>query len=135
MTAHTLRSTAAPALLALAMALALLGLTSCGGGGRAEPATKQPVPLPSATAATQRMSENNLGYLWPLTVDHGTAECRGGGQAVITVADGTTYALNERARKAGYRDIAPVRLTGDNGGKVSLGSLLSRTMKLCRFAR
>ena len=47
---------------------------------------------------TQRISEKNLGYTWPLTVDHGTAECREGDQAVFTAPDGTTYALNDRAR-------------------------------------
>lgn len=111
----------------------VLGLAACGGGGRTDPETKDPQPLPSPTSTKQAMSEKNLGYTWPLKPDHGTAECRKGGQAVFTVPDGTTYALNERAREAGYRDIEPVRATGDGGGKVSLGSLLSRTMKLCRF--
>ncbi|WP_237524965.1 DUF2511 domain-containing protein [Streptomyces sp. SID5643] len=78
------------------------------------------------------MSEKNLGYAWPLTVDHGTAECRSGDQAVFTVPDGTTYALNDRARKAGYQSIEPVRASGDGGDKVSLGTLLSKSLKLCR---
>ncbi|MFJ4569957.1 DUF2511 domain-containing protein [Streptomyces sp. NPDC098085] len=115
--------------------LALLTLVACGGSGRSEPATTDPVPLPSPTATKQQISEKNLGYTWPLTVDHGTAECRGGDQAVITAPDGTTYALNERARDAGYDDIAPVRLSGDGGEKVSLGSLISRTLKLCKAGR
>ncbi|MBT2398831.1 hypothetical protein [Streptomyces sp. ISL-100] len=66
-----------------------------------------------------------------LKVDHGTAECREGNLALITAPDGTTYALNDRAEDAGYPDIDPLRVTGDSGDKVSLGSLLSRTMKLC----
>ncbi|MET9431091.1 MULTISPECIES: DUF2511 domain-containing protein [unclassified Streptomyces] len=112
-----------------------VSLTACGGGGRTDPATKEPVPLPSPTAASQQMSEKNLGYMWPLTVDHGTAECRKGEQAVFTTPDGTTYALNDRAEDAGYRNIDAVRATGEGGDKVSLGTLLSTTMKLCRFSR
>ena len=115
--------------------VALLALTACGGNGRSTPTTSNPVPLPSPTATKQEVSEKNLGYTWPLTVDHGTAECRGGDQAVITVPDGTTYALNDRAREAGYADITPVRLSGDSGGKVSLGTLISRTLKLCKVGR
>jgi hypothetical protein len=114
--------------------LVLLALTACGAGGGTEPGTKDPVPLPSPTTTKQTMSEKNLGYMWPLDVDHGTAECRKGDQAVFTVPDGTVYALNDRARQAGYADIGPVRASGDNGEKVSLGVLVSRTMKLCRSA-
>ncbi|MGW1145062.1 DUF2511 domain-containing protein [Streptomyces sp. NPDC002454] len=113
---------------------ALLVLAACG-GGRAEPATKHPVPLPSPTAAAQRMSEENFGYAWPLTVDHGTAECRRGEQLVFTVPSGTTYALNDRARAAGYRDIEPVRADGDRGDKLSLGTLVSTSMRLCQFGK
>ncbi|MFF4694221.1 DUF2511 domain-containing protein [Streptomyces chattanoogensis] len=114
--------------------LALLGLTACGGGGRTEPHTTDPVALPSPTGTKQKMSEKNLGYTWPLKVDHGTAECRKDNQAVFTAPDGKTYALNDRARNAGYRDIDPLRSSGDDGDKVSLGSLLSKTLKLCRAA-
>lgn len=115
--------------------LVLLGASACGGGGRTDPDTKDPKPLPSPTTTKQEMSEKNLGYTWPLKTGHGTAECREGDQAVFTVPNGTTYALNERAQQAGYRDIGPVRASGDDGDKVSLGSLLSRTMKLCRLVR
>ncbi|MFG2141124.1 DUF2511 domain-containing protein [Streptomyces sp. NPDC048650] len=121
------------AVLALS-GLVLLGLTACGGGGRSGPHTTDPVPLPSPTAARQKMSEKNLGYTWPLKVDHGTAECRRDNQAVFTAPDGTTYALNDRARHAGYRAIDALRASGDDGDKVSLGSLLSKTLKLCRAA-
>ncbi|SCK48539.1 DUF2511 domain-containing protein [Streptomyces sp. WMMB 322] len=127
---------ARPAVLASAVAgLVLLAVSACGGAGRTDPDTKQPEPLPSPTSTKQKMSEKNLGYTWPLKTDHGTAECREGNQAVFTDPDGTTYALNERAKRAGYRDIGPMRVSGDDGDKVSLGSLLSRTMKLCRVGR
>ncbi|MFJ9847977.1 DUF2511 domain-containing protein [Streptomyces sp. NPDC101150] len=135
MSAYTRSARQSRSAVASALAgLALLGLTACGGGGRSEPHTTDPVPLPSPTAGKQKMSEKNLGYTWPLKVDHGTAECRKDNQAVFTVPDGTTYALNDRARNAGYRDIDPLRASGDKGDKVSLGSLLSKTLKLCRAA-
>ncbi|MGY3681710.1 hypothetical protein ACVWXU_005333 [Streptomyces sp. TE33382] len=129
----TTRAPRALACLALT-AVALIGLAGCGGGGRAEPATKTPVPLPSPTSTKQQMSEKNLGYTWPLTVEQATAECREGDQAVVTVPDGTTYALNDRAESAGYPDLAPVRMSGDGGDPVSIGPLLSRTLKLCGIA-
>lgn len=134
MTTHTRRSTtSAPrALAGLALtAVTVLGLAGCGGGGRSEPATRTPVPLPSPTSTKQQMSEKNLGYTWPLTVERATAECREGDQAVVTVPDGTTYALNDRAESAGYPDLSPVRMSGDGGDPVSIGPLLSRTLKLC----
>ncbi|MEE1737290.1 DUF2511 domain-containing protein [Streptomyces sp. BE147] len=129
----TARTPHALACLALT-AVTLIGLAGCGGGGRAEPATKSPVPLPSPTSTKQQMSEKNLGYTWPLTVEQATAECREGDQAVVTVPDGTTYALNDRAESAGYPDLAPVRMSGDGGDPVSIGPLLSRTLKLCGIA-
>ncbi|MEU9115104.1 DUF2511 domain-containing protein [Streptomyces sp. NPDC048483] len=131
--ARSARSTRSAGVFALA-GLALLGLTACGGGGRTEPHTTDPVPLPSPTATKQKMGEKNLGYTWPLKVDHGIAECRKDNQAVFTAPDGTTYALNDRARNAGYRAIEPLRASGDDGDKVSLGSVLSKTLKLCRAA-
>ncbi|MFB7912970.1 DUF2511 domain-containing protein [Streptomyces sp. NPDC056061] len=115
--------------------LSLLALSACGSSGRSEPATTDPVPLPSPTATKQQISEKNLGYTWPLTVDHVTAECRAGDQAVVTAPDGTTYALNDRAQEAGYEDVAAVRLSGDGGDKMSLGTLLTRTLKLCKAGR
>lgn len=125
----------AVAMASAAAGLVLLGTSACGGGGRTDPDTKDPKPLPSPSTTKQEMREKNLGYTWPLKTEHGTAECREGDQAVFTVPNGTTYALNERALQAGYRDIGPVRASGDDGDKVSLGSLLSRTMKLCPLAR
>ncbi|CAL9650208.1 hypothetical protein SUDANB105_06604 [Streptomyces sp. enrichment culture] len=121
------------ALVGVALIVCCL-VTACGGSGRSDPATTDPEPLPSPTSATQEISEKNLGYTWPLTVDHGTAECRGDNEAVFTAPDGTTYALNDRARDAGYRSIEPLRAAGDDGDPISLGSLLTKTLKLCQAA-
>ncbi|OUC99539.1 hypothetical protein CA983_27805 [Streptomyces swartbergensis] len=109
-------------------------LTACGGSGTSHPSTTRPEPLPSPTSTTQRISERNLGYTWPLTVDHGTARCEKDNQALFTSPDGTTYALNDRARDAGYRDIGPLRAKGDDGDPISLGSLLTKTLRLCGVA-
>jgi hypothetical protein len=122
------------ALLTTLTAAAALLLAACGGSGTSNPASSHPEPLPSPTSTAQRMSAKNLGYTWPLTVDHGTAECRKGTQAVFTAPDGTVYALNDRARDAGYRDIGPLRAKGDGGDPISLGSLLGKTLKLCKAA-
>jgi hypothetical protein len=119
--------------LALCAALPFL-LTACGGSGTSHPSTTRPEPLPSPTSTTQRISERNLGYTWPLTVDHGTARCGKDNQALFTSPDGTTYALNDRARDAGYRDIGPLRAKGDDGDPISLGSLLTKTLRLCGAA-
>ncbi|MEU8568894.1 hypothetical protein AB0C51_11115 [Streptomyces pathocidini] len=116
-------------------ALALVALAACDGAGRSNPGTTDPEPLPSPTSTRQVMSEKNLGYTWPLTVDRGTAECRKDTQAVFTAPGGKTYALNDRARDAGYPDIAPLRAKGEDGSEISIGSLLSKTLKLCRAAR
>nr|2MVO_A Chain A, Putative lipoprotein [Microbispora sp. ATCC PTA-5024]6QFP_A Chain A, Putative lipoprotein [Microbispora sp. ATCC PTA-5024] len=101
------------------------------GGGRADPAHRSPVPLPSPTSNKQDISEANLAYLWPLTVDHGTIECLPSDNAVFVAPDGTTYALNDRAEKAGHPPITPIRAKGSGGGYISLGALLSTTLNLC----
>nr|ADK32550.1 putative lipoprotein signal peptide-containing protein [Microbispora corallina] len=112
------------------LAAALL-LAGCTGGGRADPAHRSPVPLPSPTSSKQDISEANLAYLWPLTVDHGTIECLPSDNAVFVAPDGTTYALNDRAEKAGHPPITPIRAKGSGGGYISLGALLSTTLNLC----
>ncbi|MEE1786411.1 DUF2511 domain-containing protein [Streptomyces sp. SP17BM10] len=121
------------ALAAAALAALLLPLTACG-VDRPKPATTSPTPLPSPSASVQPVAENNFGYTWPLTVDHGTLECRTGNRAVFTAPDSTAYALNDEASQSGLPSVEPVRLTGSDGHKVSLGPLLSRALKLCRFA-
>ncbi|WP_019547650.1 DUF2511 domain-containing protein [Streptomyces sulphureus] len=120
------------ALLGAALAaLVLAGTAGCKGEGRADPATTDPAPLPSPTSTKQEIGEENFAYTWPFTVPRGTAECRDGDKAVFTVQGGTTYALNDRARQAGYPDVGPIRASGSGGGDISLGTVLSRALKLC----
>lgn len=116
--------------LAALLGTALL-LAGCTGAGRADPAHRTPVPLPSPTSSRQEISEANLAYLWPLTVDHGTIECRPPNAAVFVAPDGKTYALNDQAEDAGHPPITPLRAKGDGGGYISLGALLSTTLQLC----
>ncbi|MFE9931921.1 DUF2511 domain-containing protein [Streptomyces sp. NPDC005533] len=116
--------------LVLACVTAVATLAAC--GGEAVSDADKPVPLPSPTGTSQEVRKENLRHVWPLTVDRAVMECRGGDQAVVTVPDGTVYALNDRATAAGYADPRPVRAKGENGDEISLGPMLSRTLKLCR---
>lgn len=116
---------------AVAVAAAVLALAGCREAGSAHPAHKTPVPLPSPTGDKQEISSANLAYLWPLTVDHGTIECLPADRAIFVAPDGKAYALNRRARSAGYAAITPIRAKGSGGGYVSLGALLGDALKLC----
>jgi hypothetical protein len=113
---------------AVAVTAALLATAGCG-AGREDSAGTVPLPAPSAT--TQQVSSANFGHLWPLSVDHGTVECRPGTQVVFVTADGTEYALNGRAEEAGIASVEPIRADGAGPGKISTGALLTAAMKLC----
>ncbi|MFI9406675.1 DUF2511 domain-containing protein [Nocardia sp. NPDC052316] len=124
--------------------LLLIGAACCtvpvvsacaGGAGPMSPAHPTPVPLPEPTSSSQPVASENLGYLWPFTVDRGTIECRAGDQAVFVAPDGKPYALNENAEQAGVPSIEPLRADGSDGDKISLGAVRSRTLQLCRFAK
>ncbi|MFG1796524.1 DUF2511 domain-containing protein, partial [Nocardia sp. NPDC049149] len=116
----------------LSIGLAVTGalvVSACGGGsGSKDPAHPSPVALPEPTSNSQAVASENLGFLWPFTVDRGTIECRAGGQAVFVVPDGTSYALNDKAEQAGLASIEPLRANGSGGDKISLGALRSRAL-------
>ncbi|WP_174186748.1 DUF2511 domain-containing protein [Nocardia barduliensis] len=114
------------------MIAGLLATCACGGGsGPKNPAHPTPSPLPAPTSSSQAIRSENLGYLWPLTVDHGTLECRPGDQAVFIDPGGAAYALNDNASDAGVADIEPLRATGADHDKISLGALRTRALALC----
>ncbi|WP_330228898.1 YebY family protein [Nocardia sp. NBC_00508] len=122
-------------LFAAAAAAGAIVVTACGGGsGPKNPAHTSPVPLPDPTSSSQVVASENLGYLWPFTIDHGTIECRSGEQVLFIAPDGHAYALNDQAERAGLPSVEPLRATGSGGDKVSLGALRSRAMQLCKFA-
>ncbi|MFG2445252.1 DUF2511 domain-containing protein [Nocardia fluminea] len=122
-------------LLAGIASCAIPAISACGGGsGLENPAHSIPVPLPEPTSSSQAVASENLGYLWPFTVERGTIECRAGEQAVFLAPDGTAYALNDKAEQAGLPNIEPIRANGAGGDKVSLGALRSRAVGLCKFA-
>lgn len=124
--------------------LLLIGVASCGalmisayggGAGAKEASQSSAVPLPEPTSNKQAVASENLGSLWPFTVDHGTIECRAGVQAVFVAPDGKAYALNDKAEEAGVTGIEPLRAKGSGGDKVSLGAVRSRALRLCEFGR
>ncbi len=111
-----------------------LSVAACGGGsGAKDAAHPSPVPLPEPTSNSQAVASQNLGHLWPLTVDNGTIECRAGELAVFVAPDGKSYALNDKAEQSGLASIEPLRANGAGGDKISLGALRSRTLQLCKF--
>ncbi|MFE9582333.1 DUF2511 domain-containing protein [Nocardia sp. NPDC006044] len=108
---------------------------ACGGGGGAEEAARSSsVPLAEPTASRQAVAKEDLGSLWPFTVDHGTIECRAGVQAVFVAPDGKAFALNDKAEEAGVAGVEPLRAKGAGGDKVSLGAVRSKALRLCEFA-
>ncbi|WP_280300583.1 DUF2511 domain-containing protein [Nocardia abscessus] len=112
-----------------------LAVAACGGGsGAKDPEHPNPVPLPEPTSNSQAVASENLGYLWPFTVDHGTIECRAGEVVVFIAPDGKSYGLNDKAEQAGMAGIEPLRADGAGGDKISLGALRSRALQLCKFA-
>ncbi|MFE0021751.1 DUF2511 domain-containing protein [Amycolatopsis sp. NPDC059021] len=118
-----------------AVALGLALTAACGGSGANNPPNSAPVPLPKPTSNRQEVSRQNLAYMWPLTVDHGTMECRPGPQAVFVAPDGKAYALNDKAAEAGIASIEPLRATGADNDKISLGSLIGKTLSLCKAGK
>ncbi|WP_157440243.1 DUF2511 domain-containing protein [Actinokineospora inagensis] len=115
---------------ALSAAVAVLVLSGCA-AGKSDPTTTSTVPLPPPTGTTQKVSDANFGYLWPLSVNEGTLECRGADEVVFVTSSGDAYALNDKAEAAGVRKIDPLRTEGSQGGDISLGALLSTGLKLC----
>jgi uncharacterized protein DUF2511 len=113
-----------------ATACAVVLLAGCG-AGQHDPKSTTTVPLPAPTAGNQAVTEANFGYLWPLTVDHGTLECRNRDEVVFVAPDGKSYALNDQAEAAGVPKIDPLQAEGSQGAKISLGALLSTGLGLC----
>ncbi|MFG3617278.1 DUF2511 domain-containing protein [Nocardia sp. NPDC047654] len=112
-----------------------MATSACGGGsGPKNPEHPVPSHLPPPTSSSQTISSENMGYSWPLTVDHGTLECRPGDLAVFIAPDGTVYALNDNASTAGITSIEPLRATGAGGDKISLGAMRSKTLALCHVS-
>jgi hypothetical protein len=89
------------------------------------------------------VSKEQLGEkLWPLTEPKGTLSCMliqrrgwGGKKPVIKFINiyGDEYALNEYAKKAGYRSIDPIRQTDpiNPSSKKDLSVLLEKGARVC----
>lgn len=111
--------------------LAATGLPSLPPDRRGEPGPAGDARTRAGPLGTRGLP---VAYLWPLTVDRGTMECRPGAAAVFVAPDGTAYALNDIAAEAGLASIEPLRATGSSGDKISLGALRSKALALCRAA-
>lgn len=111
--------------LSLLLCLCLLAAAGCG-PDKGPYAGRTAVPLPKPSDTRQSIDESNLLHLWPLTVDHGTIECRDRQYALFIAPDGTEYGLNEVATRKGYPSIEKI-----HRAKVSLGALRSHTLALC----
>ncbi len=53
-----------------------------------------------------KVTHEQFGEAWPLTVDSGVLECRGN-KEVVFIHEGTTYAVNGNASSK-YTDIEPI---------------------------
>lgn len=85
----------------------------------------------------QKVSRNDYGKNWPLTVESGTLDCEGSdgiGEATITV-DGTTYALNGLAKQnPDNADVRPIWADDPElgqGSKKDIGVLIDDALELC----
>jgi len=116
--------------LTLGVAIVMSVVSGCGAGTR-NTASASPVPLPAPIGTSQQISRDNLTHLWPLTVDHGTIECRANDQAVFIAPDGNTYALNDKAKTNGAENIELIRAAGADHSPISLGALRTKALALC----
>jgi hypothetical protein len=100
-------------------------------------AQPQSTPQPSLPPGQVRVSKQEFGNAWPLTVDEGVLACKGskGFGAVLFIANGKTYALNGVARgEKIYQEIDSIQAKDPKipGVKMSVGPLINRGLKLCQ---
>lgn len=79
-----------------------------------------------------------MGERWPLTVEEGEIECRGGIALLFTPPGGPTYALNGTAQDLRYGiDVHPIWAPAHDadeaalGLKQNIGDLMERARALC----
>lgn len=79
-----------------------------------------------------RVSREDFGDDWPLTVDEGVLACVPA-FAVVFTAGGETYAVNGQAATQGYADIDPIWADDPDGlaPKKNIGPLIDRGLELC----
>jgi hypothetical protein len=101
--------------------------------------TQAPKAEPPSKPGRLRVSREEFGERWPLTVDAGELECRqkGAGPAgrmVLFHAEGRTYAVNGTAiTHSGHPRIDPIWRDNPDipGTKIPITPLLNAGLKLC----
>ncbi|WPD17984.1 DUF2511 domain-containing protein [Thermaerobacter composti] len=95
-----------------------------------EPGQNETASSSHDEALGTRISAEDLGEEWPLTVDSGYLRCDQ--QAVIFHHDGVDYAVNGTAKSRGLPPIDPIWADGDIAGtKKDIGPLIQRGLTLC----
>ena len=91
----------------------------------------------SLSPSEVKITKQEFGAKWPLTVDEGILACkgRGGVGEVIFMANGKTYAVNGTAKSA--KKYIPIdEIWADNpsvsGLKKDIGPIIERGLKLCQ---
>src|SRR3712207_2618332 len=96
---------------------ACLVLGACSGGGEGE-----------------KVTADEFGSDWPLTVDEGHLNCEGAGAVTFTDPDGNTYAVNGTAQGAtDYAEIDEIWADSSNdfAPKKNIGPLIDRGLEIC----
>lgn len=107
----------------------------------AAPTPPAPPPQPEPDIFSMRVTEEEVGYDWPLTHGSGILICLGGGDSAtltfLSDVDDVEYGVNGTAQRAGYPPIgliqAPHRssLMAADGIRRSLDPLFSLGLPLC----
>ncbi|MDQ3913925.1 MAG: YebY family protein [Actinomycetota bacterium] len=82
----------------------------------------------------QKVTADEFGNDWPLTVDEGYLNCEGAGAVTFTDPDGNTYAVNGTALGATeYPEIDAIWADSNNdfAPKKSIGPLIDRGLEIC----
>jgi hypothetical protein len=88
----------------------------------------------SGAAKGEKVTAEEFGSDWPLTVDEGHLNCEGAGAVTFTDPGGTTYAVNGTAQGAtDYPEIDAIWAdSNDNfAPKKNIGPLIDRGLDLC----
>jgi hypothetical protein len=83
-------------------------------------------PLDAGTKVTRE----ELGSAWPLTISEGTLRCELGKEITLHY-HGTGYSLTRHDDHGAYSDIARIRADNPAGGKMDLSPLIERGQRLC----
>jgi hypothetical protein len=108
------------------------------------PTSTQPqsTPQPNLPPGQLRVTKQELGEAWPLTVDEGILSCSGSSRfgEVVLIVQGKKYAVNGVAMgqkingKNAYADISEIQAKDPRipGIKKSVSPLIDRGLKLCQ---